>query len=983
MSSSQTFRLAAGGAIDRGRPIQFRFEGRSYQGYGGDTLASALMANGVRVMGRSVKYHRPRGLLAAGAEEPNVLVRVGEGAQSTVNLRATEVLLREGLVASPVNCWPSARFDLGAVNNLLSAFLSAGFYYKTFMWPTWHLFEGSIRRMAGLGKPSSLPDPDFYEPVYAHCDVLVIGAGPAGLAAARSASAGGARVILAEQDFALGGRLLWDGAQIDGIAAAEWIARTEAEIRGQTETRVLLRTTALGYFDLNAITLVERVGDDAGGSQPRERMWQVRAKRVILATGALERPLVFPGNDQPGVMLSSAVRQYVRRFGVRAANRAVVFTNNDDAYATAIALNDAGIDVACVADVRATPPTSLTQALRARGIPVVGGAEVIATQGSHGLRAVSLQIGGGGLQHYSCDLLAMSGGFNPATHLFTQSGGTLDYDEALACFVPAKSAQAEISVGGARADWRLSSSLKAGHEAGRQAAAIAGFSPADLQPPSCAIAEAALPIEPYWGPGPGKGKAFVDFQNDVTVADVVLSARENYVSVEHLKRYTTLGMAADQGKTSNVNALAIMAGLTGRRIVEAGTTRNRFPYTPVSIGAFGGLARGARFRPFRQMPLHAWHAAQAAVFEDYGGWMRPAYYPNAGESAHAAEQREARTVRTAVGLFEGTPLGKIEVRGPDAAKFLDRVYANTMSTLKPGKLRYGLMLNELGVVIDDGVVARFAEDHFLVGTTGSGASRIAGWLEEWLQCEWPDLDVVAIPVTSSWAVLTLTGPKARDVLASVGTDIDLAPDSFPHMSLRTGTVGGVPARIFRVSFTGEVSYEINVPAREARRLWETLMTAGAALGIAPVGIDAWMLLRTEKGYLHVGADTDGTTVPDDVGWGHVARKAGDFIGKRSLSAPGNVQTGRLQLVGLKSFDSRPLPLGAHLITDARSNKSEGYITSSGFSPSLGCGVALAMLEGGRARLGETLNVVRSGEPGLKALVAPQCAYDAKGEKLNA
>ena len=609
-------------------------------------------------------------------------------------------------------------------------------------------------------------------------------------------------------------------------------------------------------------------------------------------------------------------------------------------------------------------------------------AEILGAEGSRSLRAVRIGVNGK-VRRISCDLIAMSGGTNPAIHLYTQSGGRPVYDEASACFVPGQSVQAEESVGAAAGIFSLARSLETGHAAGVRAAKTAGFEKIDVVAPVAPDVADEVPIMPFWGPGKSAGKAFVDFQNDVCASDVALAARENFVSVEHLKRYTTLGMAADQGKTSNVNALALMAGLTGRAIAETGTTRNRFPYTPVSIGAFNGIARGECQRPFRRMPLHEWHAGHNAKFEDYGGWMRPAYYLRGGETAHDAEQREARTVRETVGLFEGTPLGKIEIKGRDAAKFLDRLYANTISTLKTGKVRYGMMLNELGVVIDDGVVARFADDHFLVGTTGAGAARISGWIDEWLQCEWPELDVVAAPVTTSWVVLTVTGPKARDVLTAVGTDIPLAPADFPHMSFKFGKVGGIDARVLRVSFTGEASYELNIPARQAEKLWQQIMRAGAAHGIMPIGIDAWMLLRTEKGYFHVGADTDGTTVPDDVGWGQVAKKVGDFIGKRSLSLPNNLRSGRPQLVGLQSADSTTLPIGTHLCRAAGKRASEGYVTSSGYSPILRRGVALAMVNGGRNRMGEEFDIHANGRTVGTARLVPACHYDPKGERLHA
>jgi sarcosine oxidase subunit alpha len=971
-------RLSDGGLIDRNRSVSFTFEGRRLRGFLGDTLASALLANDISVVGRSFKYHRPRGLLAAGVEEPNALMQLGEGARSEANTRATETEICDGLTARPVNCWPSARFDVGAVINLFSRFIPAGFYYKTFIWPDWHLFEPFIRRAAGLGRPSSLPDPDRYESCSHHCDVLVVGAGPAGLAAAQAASRSGARVLLVEQDTHLGGSLLWRPATIDGLQGGEWVARTARELEAAAETQVLTRTTAVGYFDHNSLTLIERVADAASPNgatnRPRQRLWTVRAKRVVLATGALERPLVFPGNDRPGVMLASGVGQYLRRWAVLAGQNVVVFTNNDGAYETANEILDAGGRVAALVDSRNAPPSALVGPLQARGVEVCAGAVVTAVRGQPSVSAVEVRRSNGVISRIRTDLLAVSGGLNPAVHLFSQSGGKLVWDEAIAAFKPGMSVQAEVSVGAAAGVFALKSALADGARAGAHEAGPVPQTEADNRP---------WTIEPLWQVN-APGKAFVDFQNDVTASDVALAAREAFVSVEHLKRYTTLGMAPDQGKTSNVNALAIMAGLTGRSIPETGTTRFRFPYTPATVGVLGGRARGELFQPLRRLPTHERQAAAGAVFEEYGDWLRPAYYPRAGESAHAAEQREALAVRQAVGLFEGSPLGKIEVVGPDAAEFLDRIYANTMSTLKVGRARYGLMLNELGVVFDDGVTLRLADDRFLVGTTGAGAALVGAWLEEWLQCEWRDLKVLTAPITSSWAVLTLSGPKARQVLEAAGVDFPVGPKDFPHMTFRDGHVAGVRARVVRASFTGEASFEINVPADDAPALWDILVSAGAPHGLMPVGIDAWMLLRTERGFLHVGADTDGTTAVGDIGWGHVLKRKHDFVGRRSLTRPDNLRTDRLEFVGLEAVGSNePIPIGAHLRGRATGQGSEGYVTSAGFSPILGRGVALGMVRSGRSRHGEELEVVTPEGRGRRVRVGPPAAYDPDGERLDA
>ena len=967
-------RLEHAGWIDRKAPVSFTFEGRNYSGFAGDTLASALLASGIRVIGRSFKYHRPRGLMAAGVEEPNALMQVGEGAQSSVNLRATEVELREGLVAKPVNCWPSARFDVMAVNNLFSRFIPAGFYYKTFIWPDWHLFEPFIRKAAGLGRPSAQPDPDQYEIRHAHCDVLVVGSGPAGLSAALSAARQGQRVILAEQDFCLGGSALWQDNIVDGMAARDWAEQIGDEIQTYPDTRVLTRTTAIAYADHNCVTLVERVSDHLipGDSREmlRQRLWTVRAKHVVLATGAFERPIVFPGNDRPGVMLADSITHYINRFGVLPGQQIALFTNNDSAYLMVDAVIANGGVIAAVVDCRAQIPDALILRLAALNVPLFSQAEIIETQGRPDLTSITVRRANGTTQILKADVLAMSGGWNPAVHLFSQSGGHLKFDAARACFLPDQCPQALTVIGGAAGEFDLATSLAKGWVAGR------GHGPAPQ-----ASAMPAWSITPLWQVQ-APGKAFVDFQNDATAADIALAKAENFQSVEHLKRYTTLGMAPDQGKTSNVNALAIMAELTGRPVEDTGTTRFRPPFTPTAIAAFGGMARGDLFRPKRQLVLHNHHRSQGAVFEDYGNWQRPAYHLRAGETPHQAEQREALCVRQDVGIFDSSTLGKIEVAGPDAGKFLDRFYANRMSNLKVGRLRYGLMLNELGVIIDDGVCARLAEDRFLVGTTSSGAGKISASLEEWRQCEWPDLKVLIIPVTTLWNVITISGPKARALLSAAQIDMSVSADDFPHMSFKIGQVAGIPARVFRVSYTGEISYEINVEGDDVITLWQRLIELGPQFGLMPVGIDAWQLLRTEKGFLHIGADTDGSTVPDDVGWGHVLKRTDDFIGKRSLTQPGNQQTDRLQFVGLEPTDAAAtLAVGGHLRGSEANRGSEGYITSAGHSPVLGRSVALGMVRAGRARLGETMTIVSGENAGQRVRLVAPGAYDPKGERL--
>jgi sarcosine oxidase subunit alpha len=702
-----------------------------------------------------------------------------------------------------------------------------------------------------------------------------------------------------------------------------------------------------GFFDHGELAMLERIAPDVPaedtGASLRYRLWQVRADRVVIATGAIERPLVFPGNDRPGIMLASAMRAYVLRYGTLPGTRVVLFCNNDAAWHTAEVMAAAGVMVAAVVDERPVVSSDLAERFVERGVAVHLGAAIIATRGYRAVRSARIRTADGREIDLACDCIAMSGGYSPTLHLFGQSGGQLRFSPESGSFIPANGPDCVSCVGAAAGD---------------------------------GLCDGEMPLTlPN-----GRGKALVDFQNDVTRADIAQAEREGYRSVEHLKRYTTLGMAPDQGKTANVNALRIMAALREHTPAETGTTRFRFPYTPMPLASFAGADRGELFRPLRRLPAHSRHVVAGAQFEEMGGFLRPTGYPLPGEDRAATEQREARALRAGAGLFDGSPLGKIEVVGPDAATFLDRIYANRVSNLAVGRVRYGLMLDERGTVIDDGVVARLAPDRFLISTTSAGASRIADWLEEWLQCEWTGLDVVVAPVTSAWAVLTLTGPTAREILRAAGTSIDLATDAFPHMGWREGEVAGVAARVQRVSFTGELSYEVAIAPSRAKALWDLLMAAGRDHGIVPVGVDAWMILRTEKGYLHVGSDTDGTTSPLDIGWGHVLKKASDFVGRRSLLLPELQREDRHQFVGLSATDGGVLPVGAHVLDVT--GASDGYVTSSAFSPTLRRGVALGMVRAGRARMGEILTI-RTLSGLQKATVVEPCAFDPQGERLNA
>ncbi len=992
-------RLNQGGRIDRTRTLAFSFNGKRYRGLAGDTLASALLANGVHLVGRSFKYHRPRGILSAGPEESNALVQLEDGARTIPNLRATQVELYDGLSAASVNCWPSVRFDIGAINSLASRLIPAGFYYKTFMWPAdaWHFYERIIRRAAGLGRAPDAPDPDRYERMNAHCDVLVVGAGPAGLAAAAAAASGGARVILTEDGNAPGGTLL-DAADPDAEAGAGWLDRTVAALSEMENVRVLSRTTITGYFDHNFLIGVERVTDHLGPGAlthlPRQRLWRIRAGQVVLATGAFERPIAFANNDRPGIMLAGAVSTYLNRYAVAPGRTALVVTNNDGAYRTALDLARAGVTVAAIVDLRANAAGPAPAAARAAGLTVLQGHAVVDTTGGKRVRSAKVAPLGadgalaGPAQQIACDLIAMSGGWNPAVHLFSQSTGKLRFDQGLASFVPDHSPQAVRAAGAAAGRMDTGAAIRDGHDAGSAAAADTGHAPAaDAPDPPDAPAEA--PLAPQWlVPAPGAAaaaKRFVDFQNDVTAADVELAAREGYRSVEHLKRYTTLGMGTDQGKTANITGLAILAQTLDLPIPAVGTTTFRPPFTPLTFGALAGRDVGTLADPVRRTPMHAWHEEAGAVFEDVGQWKRPFYYPAGGETKDQAVDRECLAVRNSLGIMDATTLGKIVVQGADAATFLNRVYTNAWSKLEVGRCRYGLMLGEDGMVMDDGVTARTGENRYLMTTTTGNAARVLAWLEEWLQTEWPELKVYLTSVTEQFATATLAGPRAREVLGGLTEGIDLAAEAFPFMSWRDGTVAGLPARVFRVSFTGELSFEINVAAGHGMTLWQALIDAGAAHGITPFGTEAMHVLRAEKGFIIVGQETDGTVSPTDLGMDWILSKKKDYLGRRSLDRSAMTAPDRKRLVGLKTEDpKRVLPEGGQIVAEppaATPAPMIGHVTSSYWSATLDRSVALALVRGGRDREATRVYVPVDGEP-VAAEICDPVFYDPEGTRLH-
>ncbi|HYG86827.1 MAG TPA: sarcosine oxidase subunit alpha family protein [Azospirillum sp.] len=982
---TSTFRrLATGGRIDRADSRHFTFNGRGLIGFAGDTLASALLANGVRIVGRSFKLHRPRAVFAAGVEEPNAIVTVGRGAHAEPNLKATLVELYEGLEAKSVNVWPSAEFDLtGVAGKLFGRFTPGGFYYKTFLWPRWQTWEPFVRRAAGLGEAPTEPDPETYETLNAHCDVLVVGGGPAGLSAALAAGRAGARVILAEQDREFGGSLLWEHAEIDGLDAAAWVARALAELASMPDVTLLPRTTVFGAYDHGFFAAAERLQDHVAPRVrrgPRQRLWKIRARQAVYAQGAIERPVAFADNDLPGVMLAGAVRTYANRFAVVPAGRVVVFTATDSGYASALDLARHGVTVGAIVDARPFAEGALVAQARRQGLRIHAGALVTRAHGRDWIGSVDVvpASGHGYAERIPCDLLAVSGGWNPTVHLWAQSGGTLDWDEDTQAFVPARGPAFVHMAGAAAGQPGTAEALADGFAAGFRAAEAAGSTGAIGEAPKAEPVETGRPAA-LWQV-PGKGKAWVDLQNDVTTADIAIAARENYRSVEHLKRYTTLGMAVDQGKTSNVVALAVMGQLTGREPAEVGTTRYRPPFDPVSFGTIAGLNRGELYRPRLRLPAERVHAELGARFADFGPWWRPEFYPLEGETDEAAIRREVLATREHVSVLDASPLGKIEVSGRDAGLFLDRMYVQTVSTIPVGRTRYVVMVSEHGVVIDDGVITRLAQDRFLVGTTSGNAARVPLIFEEWLQCEWPDLDVWVVPVTEQWAVMTLAGPRSRDVLRDLGTDIDLAPDAFPHLAYREGRVAGFTARVARVSFTGEMSYEVSIPARHAEAFLRRILEVGRPYGIAPIGVESLLVLRLEKGFLHIGVDTDGTTLPDDVGMARgIAKKASDFVGRRSLMRPAGTDPNRLQLVGLQSADTHTvLPVGSQVLGE---RGSDGHVTSSVLSPTLGHPVALALVRAGRSRMGENVDVLAGGTR-IRAKLVPPAFYDPHGERFH-
>ena len=1007
---SQPNRLQGKGRVDHGKSLSFIFNGKRYQGLAGDTIASALLANGVDVVGRSFKYSRPRGIMAAGAEEPNCILQVGSSEANMIpNIRGTQAELYDGLTATSTNGWPNVDKDImGVLGKLGGSMMPPGFYYKTFMYPQsmWPKYEHLIRKAAGLGRVPKEKDPDTYDKLNSHCDLLVAGGGAAGLAAALAAGRRGARVILVDEQNEFGGHLLHSTQPINGQAPQLWVQAAVKELQALPDVTLLPRSTVAGYYDHNFLTVLERRTDHLGegiSGKTRQRLHRIRAKRVLLATGAHERPLVYGNNDLPGNFVASALSTYVNRYGVTPGNKLVLMTCNDYGYQAAIDWLDAGREVVAVVDSRQQPGGVRYQALKARGVKVYTGHGVIEAVGKKRVTAAKVaalssdasQVTGKA-ETLACDIIASSGGWSPVVHLSAHTGARPVWNDDIIGFVPGETVQKQLLAGGVQGTYNLSAVLAEGLKAGKTAAEETGY--ADI---SAGVVDADIttedPVEdaaqalflvPHSAPISRAPKQFVDYQNDVTAASIGVAVREGFESIEHIKRYTAMGFGTDQGKLGNINGMAIAARAMDKSIAETGTTVFRPNYTPVTFAAFAGRNAHHLFDPARFTAMHDWHVKSGAEFEDVGQWKRPWFFPKSGEDMHQAVNRECVAVRTSVGILDASTLGKIDIQGADAREFLARIYTNAWAKLTPGNCRYGLMCKEDGMVFDDGVTACINDNHFVMTTTTGGAAGVLQWLELWHQTEWPDLDVYFSSVTDHWSTMTVTGPNSRKVLEKICSDVDLSAESFPFMGWRDATIAGVRGRIFRISFTGELSFEINVQANYGLSVWEAVMEAGAEFNITPYGTETMHVLRAEKGFIIVGQDTDGSVTPFDLGmdWAVGKTKPFPFIGQRSWTREDTARTDRKQLVGLKCKEAQTvIPEGAQIVLDPNHPvpvPMVGHVSSSYYSANLGHNIAMGVVKGGLNRMGETVYCPLADGRVLEAEITSPIFYDPKGERQH-
>jgi|TARA_B100002052_G_C15885329_1_gene601248 heterotetrameric sarcosine oxidase alpha subunit len=972
---SQEFRIKDKGYINRNKIINFKFNGKSFTGYEGDTLASALLANGIHLVGRSFKYHRPRGFFAAGVDEPNAKLQVNLNGHSEPNVNATEIELVEGITATSQNCWPSVEFDIGAINNLLNKFFPAGFYYKTFMWPKsfWYkVYEPFIRKAAGLGVASVEKDKERYEHKFEYCDLLVTGSGPAGLASAYAAAKSGAKVILAEDKHRFGGSLLLDDVSIDNLPGKDWADKIISELKEMPNVTVKNRSQVFGYYDHNMLVMYERVGDHLEKKSkftPRQRLWYIRCKEVILSTGSIERPIVFGNNDTPGVMLASGAKEYMKVYGVLVGKKPIIFTNNDSAYETAIEFKNNGAEP-IVIDTRKNQDSELINEAKNKGINIKFNYAVIKANGYKKVKSAIIGELSEDKTSYKktltveCDCICVSGFWTPSVHLASQSGNKLKFEEKIDAFVPNKSKQNEITVGSANGDFTLQNSLNSGFDVGNKVAKRVKNNNKEINIQVPKVTEKKQNIHDKFWCSPLtkniKAKRFVDFQNDVSVSDIEIAIREGYRSIEHVKRYTTLGMATDQGRTSNLNGLQLVSNIENKIIPEVGHTTFRPPFTPITIGTIVGREVGKHFMPTRLTPMHDWHVKNNAVFVDAGAWKRPRYYKLGNETMIEAANREAKNVRDKVGICDVTTLGKIDVKGPDAAEFLNRVYTNAWMKLPIGKARYGVMLREDGIVMDDGTTTRISDNHYHMTTTTAQAANVLSHLEYYLQIVWPDLNVNVVSTTEQWAGAALAGPKSRDVLAKLFPSLDVSNEALPFMGYVESDLLGVPVRIFRISFSGELAYEINIQSDCGMFMWEKMMKEGKEFGIQPYGTEALSTLRIEMGHV-AGPELDGRTIPYDVSLEGIVSKKKDFIGKRSLSKLAFNKTDRQKIVGLIPLDRKTsIPEGSHLVIDKNAklpNPKLGHVSSSCWSVENNNPFSLAILKDGKNMIGKKLFAV--------------------------